>query len=44
MLTPAAATEMKAKIEAFKQEKIGSRKKEFIETIAGNDKMDLSQG
>ena len=35
---------MKAKIEAFKQEKIGGRKKEFVETIAETDKLDLSQG
>lgn len=44
MLTQAIATEVKARIEAFKQAKIGGRKREFVETIAGDDKMDLSQG
>lgn len=44
MLTHGTATEIKAKIEAFKNEKIGGRKKEFVETIAGKDKMDLSLG
>ncbi len=44
MLTYATATEMMAKIEAFKQKTTGVRKKEFVETITGTDKMDLSQG
>lgn len=44
MLTHTTATEIKEKIEAFKQERIGGRKKEFVETITSSDKMDLSQG
>jgi hypothetical protein len=44
VLIPITATEIKDKIEAFKQEKIGGRKKEFVETITGTDQMDLSQG
>ena len=38
------ATEMKEKIEKFKTEKIGSKKKEFVETVerAGGDQMDTS--
>jgi hypothetical protein len=35
---------MKAKIEAFKREKLGDRHRGFVETIAGADQMDLSQG
>ena len=44
MLIPSLATEMKARIEAFKHEKIGDRKKEFVGTIPETDKMDLSHG
>ena len=38
------AKEMKARIEVFKRERLGGKKREFVETIASNDKMDLSQG
>lgn len=39
-----AATEMKAKIEAFKSEKIGARKKDFVDTTGDVDSMDTSLG
>lgn len=41
---------MKAKIEAFKDERIGSKRKDFVETIKteepkpGEDVMDTSEG
>jgi len=51
-ITP--ATEMKAKIEAFKAERLASRKKEFVDNVGGvnadtsesaaGDKMDTSEG
>lgn len=44
MLIHGTATEIKAKIDAFRNEKIGSRKKGFVETIVGTDQMDLSLG
>lgn len=39
-----ADPELKAKIEAFKQERLGDKRKEFVETIAGTEEMDMSQG
>lgn len=38
------ATEMKAKIEAFKAEKMGGKKKDFVDTIGATDTMDTSEG
>jgi hypothetical protein len=38
------ATEMKAKIEAFKAEKMGGKKRDFVDTIGATDTMDTSEG
>lgn len=41
-----AATEMKEKIQKFKDEKIGSKRKDFVETVEKTDvdQMDTSAG
>lgn len=40
MLLTVIATEMKEKIEAFKAEKMGGKRKEFVETIQVESKGD----
>lgn len=40
----APATEIKAKIQAFKTERIGGRRKDFVKTLASSDPMNLDQG
>lgn len=35
---------MKARIEAFKAEKLSGRKKDFVQTIEKVDSMDMSDG
>ena len=39
-----AATEMKAKIEAFKAERMSGKKRDFVDTIGATDNMDTSEG
>jgi hypothetical protein len=46
-LTRDAATEMKEKIEKFKEERIGGKKRDFVETVkveGGGDLMDTRGG
>ena len=38
------ATEMKARIEAFKAEKMSGKKKDFVDTIGTTNTMDTSEG
>jgi hypothetical protein len=34
---------MKAKIDAFKEERIGDKRKDFVSTIGPSDKMDTTE-
>jgi hypothetical protein len=38
------ATEMKERIVAFKAERMGGKKRDFVDTIGVTDKMDTSEG